>query len=398
VHTTAETKSVLSRGKYGAYRTSHEASLRIENMLCVKAKARHTNIHTCILHSHTHRHTFTHTQNMHTHAHNRNFCTHSASCSQTKIDISSTLSHDLFSFEYLEQAPQSYPWSYTNPCPIHPMHNTPASSSGLLKELQEDISAALLPGRACHPLGLQGIAITHCTVTQTDIKYICDLLEPVTIIRKSSNTPRGHNDKDKDKDDSSNNSKDTNNSKNAAGRPRGLRYLDLGFNRMGCTNCSEVLRAAARGNLECLDLAGNFSHRGGPFLAAIVETLTANSPVNNNLSGRGDNDDYSSDGGSDDGINNNSNSNYSNSNSNSNSNSGSSSSGNSKVTMKSLSGASRTPRNTNSSPHDTLSLHLPKHIPLQYTCHLKHLVSPPTPHCAVLHHTTSQPCTEPPYT
>lgn len=273
------------------------------------------------------------------------------------------------------------------------MHNTPASSSGLLKELQEDISAALLPGRACHPLGLQGIAITHSTVTQTDVKYICDLLEPVTIIRKSSNTPRGHNDKDKDKDDSSNNSKDTNNSKNAAGRPRGLRYLDLGFNRMGCTNCSEVLRAAARGNLECLDLAGNFSHRGGPFLAAIVETLTANSPVNNNLSGRGDNDDYSSDGGSDDGNNNNSNSNYSNSNSNS--NGGSSSSGNSKATMKSLSGASRTPRNTNSSPYDTLSLHLPKHIPLQYTCHLKHLVSPPTLHCAVLHHTTSQPSTKP---
>lgn len=250
------------------------------------------------------------------------------------------------------------------------MHSAPSASSGLLKELQEDISAALLPGRACHPLGLQGIAITHCTVTQADIKYICDLLEPVTIVRRSSNTPRDR-DKEKDKDDSSNSSRDTSSSKNAAGRPRGLRYLDLGFNRMGCANCSEVLRAAARGNLECLDLAGNFSHRGGPFLAAIVETLTANSPVNN-LTGRGggDNDDYSSDGGSDDGNNNNSN--YSNSNS-----SSSSSGGNSKATMKSLCGTQRTPRNTTNSPHDTLSLHLPKHIPLQYTCHLKHLVSAP---------------------
>ena len=274
----------------------------------------------------------------------------------------------VFSCWYLEQAPQSYPWSYSNPCPIHLMHSAPSASSGLLKELQEDISAALLPGRACHPLGLQGIAITHCTVTQADIKYICDLLEPVTIVRRSSNTPRDR-DKEKDKDDSSNSSRDTSSSKNAAGRPRGLRYLDLGFNRMGCANCSEVLRAAARGNLECLDLAGNFSHRGGPFLAAIVETLTANSPVNN-LTGRGggDNDDYSSDGGSDDGNNNSSN--YSNSNS-----SSSSSGGNSKATMKSLCGTQRTPRNTTNSPHDTLSLHLPKHIPLQYTCHLKHLVS-----------------------
>ena len=221
--------------------------------------------------------------------------------------------------------------------------------------MQEDVSAALLPGRSCHPLGLQGIAITHSTFTQEDVKYIRDLLEPVTLSRKSSNTPRSVGDKEKDRererdrdrgDDSTTSSKDTGSNKSANGRPRGLRYLDLGFNRIGCTNCSEILRAAARGDLECLNLAGNFTHRGEPFLNALVETLTpfAHPSTSSNRSEVGD--DCSSDGGSDD--------------------------GHLKTPSKATGGSLRGSRT--SSPHDLLSLHLPKFVPLAYTSHLKHLV------------------------
>ena len=220
--------------------------------------------------------------------------------------------------------------------------------------MQEDVSAALLPGRSCHPLGLQGIAITHSTFTQEDVKYVRDLLEPVTLSRKSSSTPRSVGERDKDRererdrdrgDDSTTSSKDTGSNKSAQGRPRGLRYLDLGFNRIGCTNCSEILRAAARGDLECLNLAGNFTHGGEPFLNALVETLTPYAHPGTSSSKSEAGDDCSSDGGSDD--------------------------GHVRTPLKSA-GSLRGSRT--SSPHDLLSLHLPKYVPLAYTSHLKHLV------------------------
>ena len=193
-------------------------------------------------------------------------------------------------------------------------------------------------------------------VTQADVKYICDLLEPVVAFRRSSNTPRSQTERDREKererdrergdkekgDDSTTSSKDTCSTK-SFGRPRGLRYLDLGFNRIGCANSSEILRAAARGDLECLDLAGNFSNRGHVFLAAVVDTLAAGG--GGTCSGKSEGDDGSSDGGSDD--------------------------GHGKAGTKGQGLSSRGSKN----PLDLLSLHLPKQVPLLYTSHLKHLVS-----------------------
>lgn len=66
------------------------------------------------------------------------------------------------------------------------------------RNIQDDVTAALLPGRSCAPLGLQGLAITYSTVTQADVKYICDLLEPIVVAnRRQSNTPRSDTGKDR---------------------------------------------------------------------------------------------------------------------------------------------------------------------------------------------------------
>jgi hypothetical protein len=258
----------------------------------------------------------------------------------------------LFSLSLPTQAPQSYPWSYNKPSPADPQNKTspPSTYPNTIKQnLQDDVSAALLPGRSCHPLGLQGLAITHCVVTQADVKYICDLLEPVVAFRRSSNTPRSQSERERDKERGERGDKEkgddstTSSSASRVGRPRGLRYLDLGFNRIGCANSAEILRAAARGDLECLNLAGNFSNRGHVFLAAVVDTLAAGGAAGN-ISGKSEGDDGSSDGGSDDGHNR--------------------SGGRSGMT-------SRGSKN----PLDLLSLHLPKQVPLLYTSHLKHLVS-----------------------
>ena len=253
------------------------------------------------------------------------------------------------------EAPQSFPWNY-NPLPVDPSNKlnsgvTNSIAKNLERNIQNDVTAALLPGRSCAPLGLQGLAITHSTFTQADIKYLCDLLEPVVIAnKKSSHTPRSSGDKERDDNKDNKNSK----SSSTQSHPRGLRYLDLGFNRMGCTNCSDILRAAARGDIESLDLAGNFTQRGGPILRAVLETLVA-MPVNNQSSGKSDGDEISSDGEDSDG--------------------GLSPNGSSGV------GHGKTANNFKSNcpfrsrSNDALTLRLPRHPVSLSTCHLKHLVS-----------------------
>lgn len=231
------------------------------------------------------------------------------------------------------------------------------------RNIQDDVTAALLL-RSCSPLGLQGLAITHSTVTQADVKYICDLLEPIVVAnRRSSNTPRSERDREsrdnrdrdrdsrdkdgRDKDADSTTSSSNSKSSSTPGRPRGLRYLDLGFNRIGCASCAEILRAAARGDLEALDLAGNFTQRGGPFLVAVAETLVAMPPPSQS-SGKSDRDDNSSDESDDGGT-----------------------------VGDRKSGFKNCPFKRASSPRDGvggLFLRLPKQLSLS-TCHLKHLVS-----------------------
>ena len=144
-----------------------------------------------------------------------------------------------------------------------------------------------------------------------------------------------------------------------------MRYLDLGFNRLGCQNCSDILRAAARGDLESLDFAGNFTQRGGPFLAAVAETLVA-MPAPLHSSGKSDGDTNSSDGedsdyGSGHGGSNNGHGKNSNS-------SSCSSSGNYKNDYK------NGPFRPRTIAVDGLSLRLPRHPMSLSTCHLKHLV------------------------
>lgn len=137
--------------------------------------------------------------------------------------------------------------------------------------------AALLPGREGAALGLQGLAIIHNHITPTDVKYLCDLLEPILAdksmtvgdksrgldrekgmsvekekvllsgkIRSGSGNFYTRNSSGRDlsgrdlsgRDPSA--GRDTSSSRSSGGSsrqlsvspPGGLRYLDLGFNKM----------------------------------------------------------------------------------------------------------------------------------------------------------------------
>ena len=54
---------------------------------------------------------------------------------------------------------------------------------------------------------------------------------------------------------------------------RGIRFLDLSFNKLGDMTCADVLRAAGCGPLEGLDLAGNHVHKGHVFVDVFAKTV-----------------------------------------------------------------------------------------------------------------------------
>jgi hypothetical protein len=128
------------------------------------------------------------------------------------------------------EARQSRPWSYT-PGDIKSDQEVIDYSPS---SIHDQVMAALLPGREGAALGLQGLAITHNQITPTDVKYLCDLLEPI-LTEKKDNT-----EKNRDRVNSDREGLDTPRSKGSGGssrmssvaRPGGLKYLDLGFNKM----------------------------------------------------------------------------------------------------------------------------------------------------------------------
>lgn len=156
-----------------------------------------------------------------------------------------------------------------------------------------------------HPLkGLLGLAITNTVFTADDIRYLLDLLTVYPNPHSSSlfTGKKYHSALGSGK--SSGTGKDhalwqsmnaPNRSKNASvptaaaavsgyvdelglRNPnvralRGLRFLDVSSNSFGDATCADVLRAAACGPLEGLDMGGNRIHNGSVFVDVFTKTV-----------------------------------------------------------------------------------------------------------------------------
>lgn len=122
--------------------------------------------------------------------------------------------------------------------------------------------------------GLLGLAITHTPFTNMDIKYLIELLAV------NPNKSRRQSKRFLDTHISLTPLKST--SKTSDGglystAPRGVRYLDLSYDKLGDQFCADILNAAAQGPLEGLDLSGNNIHRGKDFCDLLPKVL---SPTN----------------------------------------------------------------------------------------------------------------------
>eukprot|EP01035_Chromulina_nebulosa_P018081 gene18081-23729_t len=116
--------------------------------------------------------------------------------------------------------------------------------------------------------GLINLSITHSILDSTEISYIIDLLNTFTsnnltnkkVIRKNSFIfkPASH----------------SHVAQYVAGSfLKGLRYLDLSYNRLSDNICAEILQGAAHGPLEGLDLSGNNITKGTVFIDCVKAVL-----------------------------------------------------------------------------------------------------------------------------
>jgi hypothetical protein len=114
--------------------------------------------------------------------------------------------------------------------------------------------------------GLVCLSITHSVLSSKEVEYIVDLLNMHHV-----GTPTNSS----SKKTSGANSASTSVNRGSMHRfAQGLRYLDLSFNQFSDHDCADLLRGAANGPLEGLDLSGNNIFKGAAFLNA-VETVLA---------------------------------------------------------------------------------------------------------------------------
>jgi hypothetical protein len=170
-------------------------------------------------------------------------------------------------------------------------------------------------------VGLLGLAITHTQLSPTDVSYICGLLSGPTSGAQTSAGGGGNASSGKRQLGSPDAAEavvsDSGSQKSLLGRSgapsaemsttpraaarqrlsmtarpvpgRGLKYLDLGFCRLGDTVCVDVLKAAVAGPLQGLNLSGNFTLRGAPFLEGAGAILSIES-LSQSLSFQGSSD------------------------------------------------------------------------------------------------------------
>lgn len=119
--------------------------------------------------------------------------------------------------------------------------------------------------------GLYGLAITGCSIDQTEAEYIKELLigrEQFSALKLDTVTT-GH-----DAQRQSTSSPTPNIPSGKRGSIScGLRLLDLSFNRLSDSVCADLLRCTAQCSLTALELGGNFIHRGAAFISAFVSVL-----------------------------------------------------------------------------------------------------------------------------
>lgn len=106
--------------------------------------------------------------------------------------------------------------------------------------------------------GLLGLAITHTSFTSADIKYLIELL--AISPNKLNRQPKA-----------------TREDGLYSTTPRGIRFLDLSYNKLGDSLCADILTASTKSPLEGLDLSGNIIHRGKDFCDILLKVL---SPLN----------------------------------------------------------------------------------------------------------------------
>ena len=121
--------------------------------------------------------------------------------------------------------------------------------------------------------GLIGLAITHTTFNVSDIRYLLELLAVYGPNSRDSTSRPGHP-SEAPSTPLTSKSRAINDSHGLySTSPRGIRFLDVSYDRFGDTVCAEVVSAAAQGPLEGLDLSGNNIKAGASFLEAFTRTV-----------------------------------------------------------------------------------------------------------------------------
>lgn len=130
--------------------------------------------------------------------------------------------------------------------------------------------------------GLLGLCIRQHSLTPEDVKYLCELLDPLGIAKNGTSDGRFSPSLKTGIDQfnifsnvwhASSSPSMYGGSANMATSLYGLRYIDLSYNKLSDALCSNIIRSTVGSPIEAVELGGNFIHKGLYFCDAFKSTV-----------------------------------------------------------------------------------------------------------------------------